>query len=854
MDTSAAVDTVLASCLPKPKSLELAKRLDQLVRENGGIPAPIGVLEGVATVGLSMSELEDLVQRPGNLKISRRDLGFALSSAHSPVSGGTTVAGTMILAHLAGIKVFATGGLGGVHRGGQDSLDISADLTELGRTPVAVVSSGCKGFLDIPRTLEYLETQGVGVATFKDGREGDVDFPAFWSRDSECKSPMSLRDEVEAAGVIHAQSMLPLSSGLLLANPVPEEFSIPREELDEIIAEALQAAEFGGATGSKYTPYVLDTIRVMSGGRSVEANRALVESNVRRGTRVAIALSIMERDKSPLPSTTDYSTDVPYSASQPPQAWTEQTPPGIPTPATSSIPDILVAGSIALDTTCTLQRHPPTPTEKPPSNEFKCSNNPGNAMDSKHIPTPKRIVEPIAHTSNPSTNIHSAGGVGLNIARSAAISGARVKLFTVVGDDFSNLSLQQDMRKIEAETSGNLECVLKEVQGEKTASYVGFNDANGGLWAGMADMRIFERGFEKDVETAVAEFKRNWTLQEVTLGNEPKEKSSPPRDSADRGSDTSLGKVTSTEAKTDTENAASTDPETSTSSSSPHNTSANNTNQEWLVADANWSATTLHQWLASARTSNLLTAYEPVSVAKCTRIFSTTAPCSPLSSPPAPHPPHLADLATPNVHELEAMYSYVKSTGLMEREDYESARKGLYNMDELGIHPEIERRRLIRATSRELADEQIPDRVEKLLPFVPNIAVKLGPRGVLFMRMLLESDPVLDPSNPSRYVVVRARDRQPARSQHGWERKVAGMYARLFPPPKVLQGEDIVSVNGAGDTFMGALVAGLVREGGSFETLGEETLEEVVMRAQRASAMTLGSSESVCPEIARLFR
>ena len=185
-----------------PQSLDLAKRLDYVVRENGGIPAPVGVLEGVARVGLSISELEDLLQRPGNRKISRRDLGFALSPTHSRVSGGTTVAGTMILAHLAGIKVFATGGLGGVHRGGQDSFDVSADLTELGRTPVAVVSSGCKGFLDIPRTLEYLETQGVGVATFKDGREGDVDFPAFWSRDSGCKSPMSLVDEVEAAGVI----------------------------------------------------------------------------------------------------------------------------------------------------------------------------------------------------------------------------------------------------------------------------------------------------------------------------------------------------------------------------------------------------------------------------------------------------------------------------------------------------------------------------------------------------------------------------------------------------------------------------------------------------------------------------
>lgn len=230
----------------------MASRLESVVRVNGGrlslsfrdlqyeqstvvlvtytstgVPATIGILDGVARVGLDPEELIRLASSAGEattLKLSRRDLGYVCGLVLLPCfacsvsvhrsdftlqrlagkrfNGGTTIAGTMILAHLAGIKVFATGGLGGVHRGAESSMDISADLTELGRTPVTVISSGCKSFLDISRTLEYLETEGVGVATFADGREGRVDFPAFWSRESGVKSPMVLHNEREAAAVI----------------------------------------------------------------------------------------------------------------------------------------------------------------------------------------------------------------------------------------------------------------------------------------------------------------------------------------------------------------------------------------------------------------------------------------------------------------------------------------------------------------------------------------------------------------------------------------------------------------------------------------------------------------------------
>ena len=204
----------------------------------------------------------------------------------------------MILAHMAGIRVFATGGLGGVHRGAESTLDISADLTELGRTPVTVISSGCKAFLDIPKTLEYLETQGVAVATFADGRSSRaIDFPAFWSRDSGVNSPMVLQDETEAARVIHSHGLLGLQSGLHFANPIPEEHSIPHGKMEAAIYQALNQAASAGATGARSTPFILAKIKELTKGESGKVNRLLVEGNVVRGTKVAVELQRLEVDQ-----------------------------------------------------------------------------------------------------------------------------------------------------------------------------------------------------------------------------------------------------------------------------------------------------------------------------------------------------------------------------------------------------------------------------------------------------------------------------------------------------------------------------------------------------------------------------
>jgi len=293
--------TIYTHGFPYPENIALASHLESLVRVNGGVPATVGVLDGIARVGLETEELIRLISTAGSKdtwKLSRRDLGFigGLGGLRGQkLNGGTTISGTMILAHLAGIKIFATGGLGGVHRGGENSMDISADLTELGRTPVCVISSGSKSFLDIPRTLEYLETQGVGVGTFADGREGSVDFPAFFSRDSGVKSPQTIQNEQDAAAIVHAQFSLPVNSGLLFANPVPVEAAMKREEIDGIIATAVQEADGMGIKGAKNTPYVLKRIRELSNNASVIANKALIEANVIRGTKVAAELCELEK-------------------------------------------------------------------------------------------------------------------------------------------------------------------------------------------------------------------------------------------------------------------------------------------------------------------------------------------------------------------------------------------------------------------------------------------------------------------------------------------------------------------------------------------------------------------------------
>lgn len=275
--------TILTHGMPYPQNLEVAKTVENDLRAAGATPATIAVIEGRLHIGLEDEQLERLAQAKGVAKLSRADLAVCLASGGT---GATTVAATMIAAHQAGISVFATGGIGGVHRGAENSFDISADLMELAQTPVTVVAAGAKAILDVDKTLEVLETQGVPVIAV-----GQNSFPAFWSAESPLEAPLRM-DTAEDVAKAHAlRASMGIPGGQLVANPIPAEDEIPAEELAPVIAQAQEDADSHGIKGKAVTPYLLQRIFELTEGRSLTANIALVRNNARLAAKIAQALS-----------------------------------------------------------------------------------------------------------------------------------------------------------------------------------------------------------------------------------------------------------------------------------------------------------------------------------------------------------------------------------------------------------------------------------------------------------------------------------------------------------------------------------------------------------------------------------
>ena len=274
--------TILSHGMPYPRNLETACELERIIRAEGALPATIAVFDGAIHVGLDHAQLERLATARDVLKLSRADLPYAIATNRT---GATTVAATMICAHLAGIDVFATGGIGGVHRGAELSFDVSADLQELSRTRVAVVCAGAKALLDLPKTLEVLETLGVAVIAY-----GSDELPAFWSRSSGLRAPMRLDDIASLATFIRTAAALGMPSGTLIAQPIPPEAEIDRATMTATIERALDDAARAGITGKAVTPWLLDRIYRLTDGRSLEANVALVCNNARLAAQLARAL------------------------------------------------------------------------------------------------------------------------------------------------------------------------------------------------------------------------------------------------------------------------------------------------------------------------------------------------------------------------------------------------------------------------------------------------------------------------------------------------------------------------------------------------------------------------------------
>ncbi|KAI0383895.1 Indigoidine synthase A like protein-domain-containing protein [Hypomontagnella monticulosa] len=687
--------------------------LEDIVRRNGGVPAVVGILAGVPTVGLLPDEVARMVEGSPK-KVSRRDIAYlvGMGMAGNKIHGGTTIAGTMVLARLAGIQVFGTGGLGGVHRGGHESFDISADLTELGRTRMAVICAGCKGFLDIPRTLEYLETQGVLVSTFADGRTGAVDFPAFWARDSGIKSPSVVHDEEQAAAIILAQERLGIESGLLFANPIPEEFSIPRDEMNAVIEQAVYESTQQGAVGNENTPFILKRIRQLTDERSVLANKVLVQANVERAAKIAVALSRLVADGF-VPSNKpieQQSSFQPIRGSNTSINEISRETQGI-SPA-----DILVAGSVAVDLNCDYV-----------------------GEDSLEHPSPH------LHTSNPAHVGQSVGGVGRNVALAAqrVMQNPQVRLCSMIGDDLAGSTILSSMQASGMDTSCVKQLNREQYPASRTAQYVAVNDASKNLVLGMADMGIF----------TAHSFPERWSS--TVKESKPK----------------------------------------------------------WLVVDGNWADRDIRAWIQAGKQNNSSVAFEPVSQEKSARLFCNEKDLETLGV--FPHPS--VDLATPNQYELAAMHAAAQ------RHEYFEDPRWWDIVDAFGMRGA--RDRFVKLTSASMTDSGIPQQVIQLLPYIPTIITKLGNYGALLTTVLGKDDPRLFETSQEKFILSRNLNNHP---------QVGGVYMRLFPV--VEQVDDVVSVNGVGDTFLGVLIAGLAQGG---------KIENLVNVAQKGAVLTLRSPQSV---------
>lgn len=274
--------TIISHGMPYPQNIEMAKKVESIIRGAGAVPATVAIMDGKIKIGLSDQELEIFASSHDVAKVSRRDFPGIIARKKL---GATTVATTMYAAYLAGIKVFVTGGIGGVHRGYEGTLDVSADLEELAQTDVVVICAGAKAILDLPRTMEYLETKGVPVIGFKT----DV-LPAFFSAKSDIQLVERADSAEEIAKIIVAKDQLEMSGGLLVVNPIPEEFSLDHEYIDHVIEEAVKAAEEQGVTGKNITPFLLSEITKRTEGKSLGANLELVYNNALVGAQIAFAL------------------------------------------------------------------------------------------------------------------------------------------------------------------------------------------------------------------------------------------------------------------------------------------------------------------------------------------------------------------------------------------------------------------------------------------------------------------------------------------------------------------------------------------------------------------------------------
>lgn len=518
--------TIISHGMPYPRNLEMAKEVEATVRRAGAVPATIAIIDGVPKAGLDENDLLKLASNHNNsvLKASTRDIAHACATG---AMAATTVASTMKLAHLAGISVFATGGIGGVHRGVESTMDISADLLELSRTPVTVVCAGIKSILDIPRSLEVLETNSVPVLSYQTSV-----FPAFYTNESGIPSPRSVENAGAVASIMAYQRLLQLQSGILVAVPNPAPANA--EKIQYAIDFALLSAHNEGITGAKVTPYVLDKIQKLTSGESLDSNIALVLNNARIAAEIAVDYAnLLGKDAHVLSQhMRSFGGDLRFSKEfhsvAPVADWGSRTTATTPVSSPSTISPPVGAGSVdeskpvkEVSTSKGTASHDSHSTAKaaaastPPSTPpaLQTSRAPQASATPEILVVGGAVVDLVGristmtkfHTSNPGKLTISHGGVGRNIAESLARLGRNVSLATAVADDLNGRSLLEgsqqkgiDMscvRVLPSEPS-SAEAGSDKKAGaatHSTAIYNAIHDSTGDLSIGIADMEIFSQ-------------------------------------------------------------------------------------------------------------------------------------------------------------------------------------------------------------------------------------------------------------------------------------------------------------------------------------------------------------------------
>ncbi|KAL0951261.1 hypothetical protein HGRIS_007975 [Hohenbuehelia grisea] len=728
---------VVTHGFPAPENLQLAKSLEEIVRSTGCVPATMGLLDGRIKIGLKDAELERLANSSKPVKVSRRDIGPALAKR---VEGGTTCSATLICAAMAGIKVFATGGLGGVHRGGENcafstsyrkrdlqliagglyiALDVSADLPELSRCPVGLVSAGVKSILDIGRTLEYLETLGVPVLAYGE----TTDFPAFFSRKSGFQAPYNVNTPRAAAEILYAQAQLGLQHGALIAVPIPEKFEAAGQEIQKAVDQAVAESEANGVSklGKAATPWLLTRIGELTQRRSLASNIALLENTALIGGQIAVEYSKLGTDAHIASSYVQYKPTIISKAS-------ENTTPVKPAPA-----KLVVAGTAAVDITAHAS------------------------------PTADAALS--VHSTSPGSVCMSLGGVARNVAEAAHKMSASsdVLLVSPIGDDGFGRLLTTETESLGMRTDGFIRV------GGRSAVCNMLLSGDGNLMGGVADMGITEDASAEQIEELIADR---------------------------RPSIVSL--------------------------------------------DGNLSTSTISKLVAFCNGRGIHVFFEPTSITKSTRIIPAVADHLQLGrKTPA------VGFISPNLLELSQLYEAASSdphnltshpewwTSIDRYQLGQDFRDGLAKLSRKSVSDN--------GRSEEklgfLADRGVVQMAVNLLPFFQRIIIKCGPHGVVVvMHVPTEAAAQSGWLNASvdRAIIV-ANDRSEV------------VVVRHFPAQPA---PGIVNVTGAGDTFVGVLLASLLKEPELFDS--PESLERYISLAQQGAVLTLQSPLAISPELATL--